>query len=682
MKNKADHNNSEHKLNSSSDSNSSRSSNPFPAESGFRILGIGKQEAIKYFFGGNATIAILVIALIIGFLVFHSANFFPQYRSNLELYRKSGQEFVDYSSTQLDAQKELKSLTIQARAYEIEERLGAIYRVSSVHSDLKAQTLNQISTERKNYKRTKGKLETALSSAPKAENTSTTPAAEASSAVQSAQIAYDQSLEALRSAATQATNKLNYSDLSNRLWKTDEKYLQPIRDSIVENIITGKTTQFIKDIQAQEATETAKVDQLPFITQLDEAHSSFNAPLLGFNKYVSKLRKIASENKAQAVHYASAEAKKAALITGAKIATSDELRKRKELEVERILLIEPAYDVLNKPFYAALAKHEPLHASMIESNQAGFAKTPSESEFQSKIAARKISKVKELEADILTLFKTQRQKMENWDHTKAFPMTEAITGFFFGTKWVTNSSWQDIYGILPLLAGSVAVAIAAILIAVPFSVGGAIYVNRLASRTEKNLIKPFIEFIGAIPSIVLAFFGVVVLGAIIQEYSQSPMLSWIPGFPVEGRLTILNASLLLALMSVPTIFTLCEDALNNVPKSYKEASLALGATRLQTVIKVILPSCASGIIAAVLLGFGRIVGETMVVLLVMGGRIAIPEAFTDPAHSMTGILAQEIGEVDEGSLHWGALFMVGLVLFTIALSLNYISQNVLKKLTR
>lgn len=261
-------------------------------------------------------------------------------------------------------------------------------------------------------------------------------------------------------------------------------------------------------------------------------------------------------------------------------------------------------------------------------------------------------------------------------------MTKTVTGFFFGTEWITNSSWQDFYGIVPLLAGSVFVAVVAIAISVPFSVGGAIYVNRLASKAEQNFIKPFIEFIQAIPSIVLAFFGYVVLGALIQKYSQEWMFSWLPGFPVEDQYTILNAGLLLALMAVPTIFTLCEDALNNVPKSYKEASLALGATKLQTVTKVILPSCASGVIAAILLGFGRIIGETMVVLLVLGGRIAVPSSWTEPAHSMTGILAQEIGEVNEGSLHWGALFMVGLVLFTIALGLNYISQRILQKYTR
>ncbi|MGJ8676624.1 MAG: phosphate ABC transporter permease subunit PstC [Akkermansiaceae bacterium] len=642
--------------------------NPFPAESGFRILGIGKQEAIKYFFGGNATLAIIVIALIIGFLIYHSANFFPNYRNSLELYRKSGQEFVDFSSRQINAQKELKSLTIQAREYEVEERLGAIYRVASVHSDLKAKILKDISTERKNYKRSEDKLESL---------------ANASANVKAAaEKEYNTALQALRNITTSVTNDYDYSDVSNRLWKTDEKYLQPIRDSIIENIVTGKTSPLLAEIRDQEAQLTAEVDTLPFIIDLKEANAEFSAPLLDFGKFVDKHRKVASKNKAQAVHHAAAADKLSALKTGAKISTTEEQRKRKEIEIKRILLEEPDYDSLNASFYKSLDEHNELLSEMIATDKAAFTKVPEASQFESKIAKRKIRKIKELETEIFELFKKQRSNMESWSHKKDFPIHQAVTGFFFGTDWITNSSWQDIYGILPLLAGSVAVAIASISIAVPFSVGGAIYVNRLASKSEQKLIKPFIEFIEAIPSIVLAFFGVVVLGSLIQTYSQSPLVSWIPGLPVEGRLTILNASLLLALMSIPTIFTLCEDALNNVPKAYREASLALGATKLQTIIKVILPSCASGIIAAILLGFGRIIGETMVVLLVMGGRIAIPESFTDPAHSMTGILAQEIGEVDEGSLHWGALFMVGLVLFTIALSLNYLSQRILAKLSK
>jgi phosphate transport system permease protein len=183
----------------------------------------------------------------------------------------------------------------------------------------------------------------------------------------------------------------------------------------------------------------------------------------------------------------------------------------------------------------------------------------------------------------------------------------------------------------------------------------------------------------------LGFFGIVVLGDVLRDLSQWEFLSWVPGFPMSERLNILNAGLLLAFMAIPTIFTLAEDALNNVPKAYRDASLALGSTRLQTLLKVVVPTALSGIVAAVLLGFGRIIGETMVVLLVAGNKIAMPEwseglgVLTQPTHTMTGIIAQETGEVEQGSLHWRALFMVGMVLFCISLFLNFLSQRVLKK---
>lgn len=645
--------------------------NPFYVGSEFRILGIGKQEAIKYFFGGNATIAIIVIGLIIGFLIYHSANFFPQYRSSLELYRKSGQEFVDYSAEQLAAQEQLKSLSTHARAYEIQERLGALYNIASVHSDFKAQVLKKISSERKHYKRAKSRYDNLKSE----ENPNTDD-------LKSAQKYYEKVREALKAAAQTAVDALDYGDLSNRLWATDEKYLASIRNSIVENLLSGEKTAFLKAIEAEEQHMTEQIDSLGFISNLVKANQGFSEAIPPLKGYVTSLREIASQSKAQAVNYVTAKARKDALEDKLAITTNKEDQERTRLEMKRILDVEPDYAKLNKPLYNSLDKHQEITTAVTEKNKAAFALLPDASEFRSKISRRKIDEIQEIKETIDELLSAKRKQMESWDHSTSYPLTQAVIGFFFGTKWITNSSWQDIYGIVPLLAGSVACAIIAILIAIPFSVGGAIYVNRLATSTEQHIIKPFIEFIGAIPSIVLAFFGVVVLGTLIQEYSQSPWLSWIPGFPVEGRLTIMNAGLLLALMSVPTIFTLCEDALNNVPKAYKEASLALGATKLQTVTKVILPSCGSGIIAAILLGFGRIIGETMVVLLVMGGRIAIPQSFTDPAHSMTGILAQEIGEVDEGSLHWGALFMVGLVLFVIALSLNYISQRILKKFTQ
>jgi phosphate transport system permease protein len=154
---------------------------------------------------------------------------------------------------------------------------------------------------------------------------------------------------------------------------------------------------------------------------------------------------------------------------------------------------------------------------------------------------------------------------------------------------------------------------------------------------------------------------------------------------MQERLNILNAGLLLGLMAVPTIFTLCEDALNNVPRAFTEASLAMGASKLQTIMRVIVPTAVSGILAAVLLGFGRVIGETMVVLLVAGNKIAIPDfseglgVLTQPAHTMTGIIAQETGEVDKGSLHWRALFMVGLILFMISLTINFLAQKIIHR---
>jgi phosphate transport system permease protein len=229
------------------------------------------------------------------------------------------------------------------------------------------------------------------------------------------------------------------------------------------------------------------------------------------------------------------------------------------------------------------------------------------------------------------------------------------------------------------------VAIVALLLAVPLGVGAAIYVNQFASAREQKVIKPCIEFISAFPSVVLGFFGIAVLGQALRLLSQQEWLSWIPGFPYSERLNILTAGCLLALIAVPTIFTLAEDALNNVPMALKEASFALGASRLQTTLKIIVPASLSGIISAVLLGLGRVIGETMVVLLCAGNRIAIPDfsrglaVITEPVHTMTGIIAQEMGEVVRGSIHYRALFVVGLVLFVLSLLINYLAQRIVRR---
>lgn len=287
--------------------------------------------------------------------------------------------------------------------------------------------------------------------------------------------------------------------------------------------------------------------------------------------------------------------------------------------------------------------------------------------------------------DYVAGFPRTEHELEAWDYRRPVPPWQTFTAFLFGRQWLTASFWQDWYGIIPLLVGSLMVGAVALFLAVPLGVGAAIYVNQIAGERERRVIKPCLEFIAAIPSVVLGFFGIAVFGETLRRISQSPWLAWVPGFPYSERLNILTAGCLLALLAVPTIFTLAEDALNNVPRAFKEASYALGASRLQTIGRIVVPASLSGIIAAVLLGLGRVIGETMVVLLCAGNRIAIPDfsqglaVVTEPVHTMTGIIAQEMGEVVRGSIHYRALFMVGLVLFVLSLLINYAAQKIVRR---
>ncbi len=297
----------------------------------------------------------------------------------------------------------------------------------------------------------------------------------------------------------------------------------------------------------------------------------------------------------------------------------------------------------------------------------------------------RMERFQRLTRDYLGTFPATAAAMKAWDPNKPVPFSQAFTAFVFGKLWLTASFWQDWYGVVPLLTGSILVSMIALALAVPLGVGAAVYVNQLASPAEQRAIKPAIEFISAIPSVVLGFFGIAVLGEFLRQASGWSWLSWVPGFPFAERLNALTAGCLLGLIAVPTIFTLAEDAINNVPRAFKEASYALGATRLQTIIRIIVPAALSGIISAVLLGLGRVIGETMVVLLCAGNRIAIPDfsaglgVVTQPVHTMTGIIAQEMGEVVPGSIHYRALFVVGLLLFFIALLLNFFAQKIVRR---
>ncbi len=300
----------------------------------------------------------------------------------------------------------------------------------------------------------------------------------------------------------------------------------------------------------------------------------------------------------------------------------------------------------------------------------------------------RIERFKELNTIYFSEFDSHLEKLAQWDQTADVSIWQAFGAFLGGKDWVTASDQQDWYGLLPLLSGSLLISAIALFFAIPFGVGAAIYVNQIAGPAERNFIKPYIEFVSAIPSVVIGFFGVVVFGEAIRLLSQQDFMQWVPFFPIQERLNAFTAGCLLALMAIPTIFTLAEDAINNIPRHFKEASLAMGATPLQTTMRVIVPTALSGIISAVMLGFGRVIGETMVVLLCAGNRIKIPDfteglgVFVEPVHTMTGIIAQEMGEVVHGSLHYRALFMVGIVLFFTSLLINYSAQWVVKRYSK
>jgi phosphate transport system permease protein len=239
------------------------------------------------------------------------------------------------------------------------------------------------------------------------------------------------------------------------------------------------------------------------------------------------------------------------------------------------------------------------------------------------------------------------EKLRAWDPNKPVPAYRAIP-----RSYLARSGSRQVFGRIGTASfrcfvGSLMVSIVALLISVPLGVFGAIYVSEVASPIEKSLIKPYIEFISAIPSVVLGFFGIAVLGETIRAISRASFMRWVPFFPISERLNVFTAGCLLALMAVPTIFTLAEDALRNVPRGFKEASYALGANRLQTIVRVLVPAALSGIVSAVLLGLGRVIGETMVVLLCAGNRIAIPDFHTGTrrifptVHTMTESLRRK-----------------------------------------
>ena len=243
----------------------------------------------------------------------------------------------------------------------------------------------------------------------------------------------------------------------------------------------------------------------------------------------------------------------------------------------------------------------------------------------------------------------------------------SVADFLFGQEWYPTYDPPS-YGIWPLIFGSVIVTVFSCLIAVPLGVLSAVYISEIAPTAIKDVTKSIIELLAGIPSVVLGFFGMVVVAPFIQKT-----------FDLPTGLNIVNASVILAIMAIPTISSISEDALYAVPSEFKEASYALGATKYETIAKVIMPAALSGISTAVILGMARAMGETMVVLMVAGGAAAIPESIFDSVRPMPASIAAEMGEAPFGSGHYHALFATGIVLFFLTLIFNLIADYISQK---
>ena len=239
--------------------------------------------------------------------------------------------------------------------------------------------------------------------------------------------------------------------------------------------------------------------------------------------------------------------------------------------------------------------------------------------------------------------------------------------FIFGKYWYPSSD-PAVFGVFSLIIGSLLVTLGAAIIAVPLGVMTALFISELAPKGIRDILKSIVELMAAIPSVVLGFVGMVTLVPLIRTT-----------FNIPTGLTAFSGSIVLAFMAMPTIVSISEDAIRSVPWSYKEGAYALGATKWQTIRRVVLKAAMPGIIAAVMLGIGRVIGETMAVLMVTGNAANIPSSIFDPVRTLTATIAAEMGETVRGGLHYRALFAIGLVLFSITFIINLIADLVSNK---
>ena len=252
---------------------------------------------------------------------------------------------------------------------------------------------------------------------------------------------------------------------------------------------------------------------------------------------------------------------------------------------------------------------------------------------------------------------------------KILPLENTSLGnFLFGKEWFPTSQPAAQFGAWPLILGTLYVSLVAILLALPLGLATAIYLAEIADRKTRNLLKPVIELLAGIPSVVYGFFGLVVIVPLLKDT-----------FNLDSGQSGLAGGILLAIMALPTIITVSEDALRNTPNTMREASLAMGASNWQTIYKVVIPYSSSGISAAAILGIGRAMGETMAVLMVTGNAAVIPHSILEPLRTIPATIAAELGEAPTGGHHYQALFTLGCILFLITVLTNLIAGYISKK---
>ncbi len=255
---------------------------------------------------------------------------------------------------------------------------------------------------------------------------------------------------------------------------------------------------------------------------------------------------------------------------------------------------------------------------------------------------------------------------------EALPLAEnpsfRIGEFLFSQQWYPTSESTKRYGVLAMIAGTFSVTLLAMAMATPLGIGAAIYVAEFCPPRRREVLKVLVELLAAIPSVVWGFAGLTITSRLIVRYTSA-----------DVGVNLLNGAVLLALMSVPIIVSLAEDAFKAVPDTYREASLAMGATTWQTTWRVLLPAARNGLTAAVLLGFGRAIGETMAVLMATGHAVAIPGSVLDPVRTLTANIAAELGEAPAKSTHYQVLFLTGVLLFVITFVVNLSAGLVIRR---